>query len=145
MKKPKPAVEQAFEQSASHVLGELKLQPYTPSRIVAADAMGLKYPNIPKGFEQYSQTGTYTGILRDIIVVLGVCRMEDEAVDKAQLDPDEAYKRAEKWAHGKGITDMRGKAFREAKDVFEAILVQVATSRSESAKSSEPDDESGND
>jgi hypothetical protein len=119
MKKPKPAVEQAFEQSANHALGELKLQPYTPSRIVAADAMGLKYPNIPKGFEQYSQTGTYTGILRDIIVVLGVCRMEDEAVDKAQLDPDEAYKRAEKWAHGKGITNMASAAFQEAKSLFE--------------------------
>ncbi len=145
-KRERPA-DKAFQESPNHVLGDLKLQPYSPSRIVAAQAMGLKYPNVPKGFEQYSQNGTYPGLLRDVIVVLGVCTMHDAAVEKAQLDPDEAYQNAQKWAHSKGILSMGSKAFLEAKGMFEKIMVEIYNSQSEPENRSgadDDDDESGN-
>lgn len=129
-KNQKPA-DKAFIESPSHVLGDLKLEPYSPSRVVAAQAMGLRYPNVPKGFEAYSQSGTYPGILRDVIVVLGVCMMDDDAVDKAQLDSDEAYKNAERWAHTKGILNTGSKEFFAAKSMFEKIMVEIYSSRSE--------------
>lgn len=129
-KKERPA-DKAFEESVNHVLGDLKLQPYSPSRLVAAQAMGLKYPNVPKGFEQYSQTGSYPGLLRDVIVVLGVCTMDDDAVDKAQLDPDEAYQKAQKWADGKGILKAGSKEFLAAKSMFEKVMIEIYNSQSE--------------
>lgn len=121
----------AFSESASHILGDLKLQPYTASRIVAAQAMGLKYPNVPKGFEQYAQTGSYPGLLRDVIVVLGACMMNDADIEKAQLDPDEAYLRAQRWADSKGIIHTGSKEFFAAKAMFEKIMVEIYNSRSE--------------
>ena len=128
--KIKPA-EAAFVESANHVLDDVKLQPYTPSRIVAAQAMGLKYPHVPAGFEQYAQTGSYPGLLRDIIVVLGVCMIPDAEVEKAQLDPDEAYTKAQRWADGKGILNTGSKEFFAAKNMFEKIMVEIFNSRSE--------------
>ena len=63
--------ESAFTGSDNHALGELELQPYTPSRIVAAQSLGLKYPLIPdEEREQFDKTGIYPGALRDTIIVL---------------------------------------------------------------------------
>lgn len=110
--------------------------------------MGLKWPHVPKGFQQYAETGTYPGLLRDIIVTLGVCVIDDAAVDKAQLDPDEAYQNAQRWAERKGILNTASKEYFAAKTMFEKIMVEIYNSRSEveqtSGRSSDDHDESGN-
>jgi hypothetical protein len=131
VKGQKPEVaEKAFLESAGHkFLGET-LAPYTPSRVVAAQAMGLKYPNIGKeGVAQLKKTGLYPGELRDVIIVLSLCRLIDPAdVLDAQLDPAAAYAAAEKWAGETGLTSM-GKNFRDAVLIFEKILNEIDESR----------------
>lgn len=122
----KSPAEKAYIESGAHLLGSEKLQPYTPSRIVAAQAMGLKYPNIGKeGVAQLKKTGLYPGELRDVIIVLYLCRLtEDADVLDAQLDPVAAYAEAEKWAGEKRLTAM-GQNFRDAVLLFEKILNEI--------------------
>ena len=122
--------EKAFLESAGHLfLGET-LEPYTPSRVVAAQAMGLKYPNIgADGVAQLKKTGLYPGELRDIIIVLHLCRLREDAdVLGAQLDPGPAYAAAEKWAGQIGLCAM-GKTFREAVLIYEKILNEIEESK----------------
>lgn len=139
MKKTKPtkqppaiSPDQAFVKSAAHLFAEMQLEPYTPSRVVAAQAMGLKYPRIgSEGLACYEKTGLYPGELRDIIIVLGVCRLPKEEVLSAQLDPVAAYNLAEEWASGLGLTDMSSDIFKEAQRLFEALQNEIGASKTE--------------
>jgi hypothetical protein len=151
--KPKASpVEKAFLESAGNkFLGET-LQPYTPSRVVAAQAMGLKYPNIGKeGVAQLKKTGLYPGELRDVIIVIFLCRLVEKAdVLDAQLDPVAAYEAAEKWAGESGVTSM-GQNFRDAVLIYEKILNEIDESKTVQKsevggqRSAEEDEEDPND
>lgn len=148
MKKPaakkknaKPAgprgASKAFLESAAHsFLGE-KLQPYTPSRIVAAQAMGLLYPNIGvEGMAQLKKTGLYPGELKDMIIVLWLCRLQKpEQVSDALMDPIAAYGAAEKWAGKAGLCDMTGPVFQNGLLVFQMIMNEIGESKTVQAGS----------
>lgn len=123
--------ENAFLGSGAHLLGSEKLQPYSPSRIVAAQAMGLLYPQVGKeGMAQLKKTGIYPGELRDMIIVLWLCRQEkDEHVSDALADPGAAYAAAEKWAGEAGLCDMTSDVFNEALFVFQSIMNAIGESK----------------
>jgi hypothetical protein len=157
-KKKKPAsarpvrtAEKAFVSSGAHLLLGEKLQPYTPSRIVAAQAMGLIFPQIGKeGMAQLKKIGTYPGELRDMIIVLWLCRLKkDEQVQDALLDPGAAYGAAEKWAGKAGLCDMSSQVFLEALVVFQMIVNEIGESQTVRtdlrARAAESDDESPDD
>jgi hypothetical protein len=156
-KKKKPArkavkgAEKAFVESGAHLLLGEKLAPYTPSRIVAAQAMGLLYPQIGKeGMAQLKKTGIYPGELRDLIIVLWLCRLQKAAeVQDALIDPDVSYALAEKWAGKAGLCDMTSKPFLEALAVFQTIMNEIGesqTARTDSRSGPvENDDESPDD
>jgi hypothetical protein len=118
-------------ESGAHLFRKEKLQPYTPSRIVAAQAMGLLYPHIGKeGLAKLNRTGIYPGELRDMIIVLWLCRQEkDEKVQDALLDPGAAYGAAEKWAGKAGLCDMTSAVFLEALPVFQTIMNEIGESQ----------------
>jgi hypothetical protein len=108
-----------------------RLQPYTPSRIVAAQAMGLLYPKIGNdGLAQLKKTGLYPGELKDIIIVLWLCRLKTkEQVADARLDPIAAYEDAEKWAGKIGLCDMTSDAFGYGLLVFQNIMNEIGESK----------------
>jgi hypothetical protein len=145
------AASKAFLESGAHLLLGEKLAPYTPSRIVAAQAMGLLYPQIGKeGMAQLKKTGIYPGELRDLIIVLWLCRLQKAAeVQDALIDPDVSYATAEKWAGKAGLCDMTSRPFLEALSVFQTIMNEIGesqTARTDSrARAAENDDESPDD
>lgn len=121
----------AFIESDGHLfLGE-RLQPYTASRIVAAQAMGLIYPKIGNdGLAQLKKTGLYPGELKDMIIVLWLCRLkEKEEVSAALMDPIAAYDAAEKWAGEIGLCDMTSDVFAYGLLVFQNIMNEIGESR----------------
>jgi hypothetical protein len=129
---PDPATK-AFIAAASHVFAGINLQPYTPARIVAAQAIGLKYPNIAEdALESFNKTGIYPGALQDVLIVLWLCTLtEDKQVTRALRSPDESLGKAITWGATHGITDTKSEAWWAAYDVFINIMVQINASRSD--------------
>lgn len=85
----------AFVQSDAHEVDGLALEPFTPAREVAAQAMGLKYPNLlAEDEEPFNATGVYPGALMDIAIVLFLCSQRDDP-------PDEKAKRKGTWQSAK--------------------------------------------
>jgi hypothetical protein len=121
----------AFLDGDGHLFMGERLQPYTPSRIVAAQAMGLLYPKIGNdGLAQLKKTGLYPGELKDIIIVLWLCRLKaKEQVIEARLDPIAAYEDAEKWAGKIGLCDMTSDAFAYGLLVFQNIMNEIGASK----------------
>jgi hypothetical protein len=131
--------EKAFVNSDAHSFNGTELQPYTPSRIVAAQAMGLRYPNIgEEALEQFNRTGIYPSALLDTLIVLWLCTLDEPhpngpgaaQVRRAMRRPDESIEKAIAWGADHGITDQRSENFRQAYDEFAAIVVEVQNSRS---------------
>jgi hypothetical protein len=130
----------AFLASGGHLLFGKKLEPYTPSRVVAAQAMGLLYPNIGQGgLSQMKKTGLYPGELKDMLIVLWLCGLRtDAAVDAARLDPETAYFAAEKWGAKAGIVglcDHANEKFMEALVIFQMIMNEIGDSKTVPATS----------
>ncbi len=124
-RKRKPA-DAAFTQSDNHALGDLKLQPWTASRVVAAQSMGMLYPNIgAQAAAQFRRTGVYQGALKDTIIVLWLCSEKDrDVIRSAERDPDGALEQAETWAEKRGITKLNSPAFWAAYTKFMAIVTE---------------------
>jgi hypothetical protein len=138
----KSAVEQAFERSDKHSLGDLPLQPWTADRVIAAQSMGMIWPNVGKeGFDQYDRTKTYPGALRDAIIVLWLCTLSDEQVEEADRAPNGALIRAKKWAAERGIPKINSDAYDAAFGKFIDIVSEVKQSATTPAETEEEDDD----
>ena len=125
-------VDKIFVESAGHKLNGLTLQPFTPARLVASQAMGLKYPFIGKeGMAQIEKTGLYAGELRDLLIVLWLCSQDEGTVLESQLDPSSAYLAAQTWGAGLGLTLQTSAIFAEAVLVLEKIFAEIYSSKSE--------------
>lgn len=135
-----PPAEKAFLRSDKHVLDGVRLNPWTPSRVIAAQGMGMLYPSLGKeDWDQFERTKRYTGALKDTIIVLWLCMIDDEAVDNADSAPKEAYKTAKQWAAGLGIHKIESNEFWQAYAKFSEIVTEVASS---ATKITTNDDES---
>lgn len=127
---PDDSAETAFTESDNHALGDLELQPYNPIRIVAAQAMGLRHPNIgEEAMEQFKTTGVYPGALSDTLIVLYLCTLGTAAeVRRCGRKPDEAYEKAIAWGAERGIINMRSETFWQAYGKFIDIVSEVSAS-----------------
>lgn len=127
-------VETAFLQSqAGHELFGEVLRPYSGSRIVAAQSMGLKYPNLTEAeIESVKKKGVYPGSLLDIVVLTWVCTLPDSGEgwtpNKALRRPESATEAAMEWAEGKGILNTASPQHLEAFNCFSQIVGAVAAS-----------------
>lgn len=115
------------------------LKKYSISRKLAADAMGIIYGRLPPDSEErLKTTGTYPGLLRDVVCVLWLCSIsaaseqtEEEARKgswtpaRALLRPGEAMDAAMAWAEPLGLADDAEK-LGEAAQVFAAIMNNVS-------------------
>lgn len=103
------------EQAGEELFGK-ELQPYSPSRQIAAQSMGLKYPFTG----ELDAGGSYPGILVDSIIVCWLRTLPDVAPDgewtprKATRNPAQAFDAAEEWGIAKGITHV----LHPAREVF---------------------------
>jgi hypothetical protein len=122
----------AFEEAkAGHELFDEELKPFSPSRKVAAQTMGMLYPLIgDSGAEQLEKMGTYPGMIKDIAIVLWLCTLED-SVDRRSSDwtpskalrkPDEALEVAIDWAAEKSIIDLSSEPAQKAMMVFMSVV-----------------------
>jgi hypothetical protein len=140
---PQEKAEEAFVSAKAgfQLFGEL-LKPFTPSRKVAAQSMGMLYPFVGEGgLDQMNATGSYPGMLKDVIVCLWLCTLKDPSdqtlqevkagewnPSRAIAKPTQALESAMGWAEKLGIMDMNGKKYREAAQVFMAIVSGVSAS-----------------
>ncbi len=122
--------EAAFVNSDNHALGELELQPYTPSRVVAAQRMGMVYPSIgDDAMEQFRKTGLYPGALQDVLILLWLLSLADEKeVLRALRRPDESLIKAIQWGADRGITKAGGDKFWAAYDKFIQVVSEANAS-----------------
>lgn len=135
--------EVAFQEAKAgfEVFGE-GLHAYSPSRRVAAQTMGLLYPYVGEtGSDQFDKTGTYPGMLKDVIILLWLCILPDPSEltvaqvkekawtpSRALQKPSDAMEVAMTWAEEKGVCDMASPPYKEASEVFMAIVAGVSAS-----------------
>lgn len=127
---PDDPAEEAFTKSDVHALNDLELQPYTPDRAWAAQAMGLRYGFVDDaGVEFFREHRIYPGALRDVALVLWLCSLDDEVeIDKASRNPVAAARKAATWAHERKLDNQRGDEFWKAYAVFMKIMAEVDAS-----------------
>lgn len=130
MKKKPTKPHDSFTQSDKHVLNGVKLYPWTATREIASQSMGLLYPEIgDEGWDQYRRTKVYPGALKDTIICLWICTQKEDQVDNADAAPIDAYRRARKWAAGLGIHKLGSNAFWQAYKKFAEIIKQVESAK----------------
>lgn len=126
MKKKPTRKPDSFTDSDKNVLLGTKLFPWTPTRMIAGQSMGMIYPDIGKdGFDQYKRTGLYPGAVKDCIICLWLCSQTEEQVDEADAAPVDAYRRARVWAAGLKIHTTNCPEFWQAGKVFAKIIGEV--------------------
>jgi len=131
--------ETAFVESESHRFNGEELQPYSPARMWAADAMNLHYGRIDDaGMKMFYKERIYPGAVSDVGIVMWLCTLKDEErIDKARRDPMTASIEAAKWAQDHGIATSRSKKFWPAYATFLRIMQELQVSTGEAEKKTE--------
>lgn len=128
-----PTQDRVYVQSAGHKFNGGFLEPFTPSRFVAAQSMGMKYPFIGKeGMAALNSVGIYPGELRDLLIVLWLCsQKEDDEILQAQIDGKAAYRSAEEWGAKLGLLNQVNDLFTDGVLVLHAIFAEIHESKTE--------------
>jgi hypothetical protein len=132
-------VEKAFIESENHEFDGIKLQPYSPARMIAAQSMKLFYGHVDDaGVADFQQTNVYPGAVNDIAVVLWLCSLsgkdsEDE-IDRATRDPAWARRLAKKFAADHRAASTADDNFWAAYKILFRIMNEVDVSRAEAQK-----------
>lgn len=121
-------IEEASSAFNTDELEGIDLQPYTPDRAWAAQAMGLKYGFVDEAaVEEFKRTGIYPGGLRDCGIVLWLRSLTSEQeIDKAARNPVASAVTAAKWATEHGFGDTRSEKFWLAYNIFIHTMTEVA-------------------
>jgi hypothetical protein len=135
-------VEAAFVNSENHSFDGIKLHGYGPSRICAAQAMGLHYGTVDAaGQERFTDGKVYPGAMRDTAVVLWLCSLSDrdDAIEAASRAPKSASLKAIEWGGDHGIMDLGGPKFWEGFMMFLDIMKEIQDARVVPEKKSGPE------
>lgn len=90
-RKEQAPAEKAFSKSDKHVLDDLKLQPWTPDRIIKANELGFSWPNIGKeGFTHFRKTNLYPGVLRDVLIFVALASTNPENIESVTWEEAKA-------------------------------------------------------
>lgn len=136
----------AFDQAqAGFELFGVTLAPYSPSRKVAAQGMGMLYPFVGEGgAEQLDKTGVYAGAIRDTMILCWLCTLID--ADKIPKDtpprdaakiwtpsramncPADAMEAALAWGVDHNLMDVNSEEFGQAYQVFMATVNGISAS-----------------
>lgn len=126
--------DKAFIEAPEHTLNGLTLHPYSPERMWAADAIGLRYGRLtPEQVEQFGEDGTYPGMAGDVPVVIWVCSLEKRGdVLSARRNPTLAMDKVIQFAEIHKIVSPKQSQWWDAYKVFLQIMGEVQTSYGES-------------
>lgn len=128
--KPKPkrlTPDQSFIESDGYNLNGLKLRPYSPERMWAADAMGLRYGHLSEAAsKQFFRKGTYPGMEGDVGIVVWLCSLPDgDEVRAARRDPERAEADALEFAGKHKMISGKQSGFWGAYNLFLKIMDQI--------------------
>ena len=139
VKDQQPAIEKAF--TGLHEFNGFALEPYSPARIMAAQAMGLHYGSIDEaGRSRFVTDKIYPGAQSDMAIVLWLCSLKTQAeVDAARRAPIPAMDRVYAFAEEHQLTDTGDENFWKGFMVFLDIMNEVAASRVKAEKKIIPD------
>ncbi len=131
--------DKVFIESEGHAVNGLKLQPYTPERMWAADAIGLRYGRLTsEQTEQFTEDGTYPGMAGDVAVVMWVCSLEKrEDVLSARRNPTVAMKKIVEFAKQKNMVSPKQSQWWDAYKVFLEIMSEIHAAYGEKEKKTE--------
>lgn len=136
-----PEIEKAFTDSGLHQFNGFNLQPWTPARIMAAQAMGMHYGSIDEaGRSRFVTDKIYPGAQRDVAVVLWLCTLETEKeVDAAARAPTAVMDKVYAFAAEHRLSDTGDENFWKGFLTFLAIMNEVAASRVTPEKKTSPE------
>lgn len=134
-KKKKKAIDKAFTNSDKHTLDDLKLFPWTPDRIIAAQLLGMIYPNIGKeGWAQWKRTGVYPGAMKDVMIFVYLSTLDGDELEEA------TFQAAKTFGVTRNLHLASGDAFWEAFAKFVEVEKEI-----ERSATKPKDDDSGED
>jgi hypothetical protein len=141
---PTPEAAAYLDEKAGASLFEKVLEPWSPSRVVAANAMGLVWPMPPEAADQLRTNGIFAGALSLTIIVCwlrsipNASEQDKEAtmrrewnVQRANQAPRAAFEAATAWGAERKITDLTdddAAPFLQAYKVALATLLNVSVS-----------------
>ena len=136
---PTMTPDKSFINSDGHEVEGIKLFPYTPERMWAADAMGLRYGNLSKAASlQYMNKGTYPGMEADVAIVMWLCSLKDkEEIRAARRNPDTAEDLAIEYCRSHKMVSIKQAKWWKAYDVFLEIMREVHAAYGEPKKKQE--------
>lgn len=148
MKKKSPKTPDAFVSSDRHGLNGIKLEPWTHDRSIAAQTLGLIYPNLSKeDWASVKRGGIYPGALRDVMLTIWLCTIKKQDVIATEvLGVENAMIESGKFGAKHGIHKVKGQPFWDALSICMAMWNEVNQSVTIPAKA-EPEtnpEESGN-
>jgi hypothetical protein len=119
--------DRAFIESAGHKLNGLDLQPYSPERMWAADAMGLRYGRLTKEqTDQFLEDNTYPGMEGDVGIVIWLCSLTNiQEVHSARRSPTVAINRAIKFAIEHKMVSRKQKTYWDGYEVFLKMMREI--------------------
>lgn len=128
--------EKSFAESLSPQLFGKDVSPYTPSRVVAGQTMGLRYPHIGEdGARELQESGIYSGGLKDAIIFGWLSTLPDKSgkmsswtPSRAISQPESAVAAAIEWAAENKVTNLQSKAFEELWGLFMQVMGEVMRS-----------------
>jgi hypothetical protein len=135
-KKEKTPAEKAYVNSDKHKLGDLKLKPWTPQRMIKAQAMGMKYRDLGKdGWAQFKATNLYPGAIRDVIIFFYLSTLDPTEVE------DATYGEAEAWGVKRKLHDTRTAAFWNAFTKYIQVQNEISDSATRPVETGEEEDD----
>lgn len=136
-----PAIEKAFTDSGLYEFNGFALQPWSPARIMAAQAMGMHYGSIDEaGRSRFVTDKIYPGAQADVAMVLWLCTLKTQAeVDAARRAPIPAMDKVYAFAEEHHLADTGDENFWKGFIVFLGIMNDVAASRVTPEKKTTPD------
>jgi len=141
-------VNKAFIRSDGHKLPlmtkdgirDMLLKPYSDSRDVAAQTMGLIYGYVDEGGKaRFDRTKMYLGVKNDVAIVMWLClEATEEEINAACAEGPPYRAKAIVWAGKKGLLDEEDELFWKAYKLMIEIINEVKESRSKAQKKTYP-------
>lgn len=67
-------VEESFQLADGHYWNEVRLDPYSAQRQIAAQSLGMRFGSLTKeDLEEIDRTASYPGMIQDALIVLYLC------------------------------------------------------------------------
>lgn len=127
---PASEVQSAYDESARVIFSDSMLRPWTISRHSVAIALGCGLARAVGPFvSEFLETGSYDNVLRDVIIVLYLSSIDDDAVIAidSRLNAKAVMKDAYAWAERNGL-EYGSSGFVSGVQVLDKILKGVLAS-----------------